>query len=46
MNKKEGDTRRIYSINLTHTRTALCGGFQGKGENGRMWSVRNRLEEK
>lgn len=26
------DKKRVYSINLPHTRTALCGGFQGKRE--------------
>ncbi len=48
-NKKRGggrDKKRSYSINVTHTRTALCGGFQGmRGKRGRMWWVRNRLEE-
>lgn len=34
--KKKGgerDKERIYSINLIHGRTALCGRFQAKREN-------------
>ena len=35
--REERDKERIYSISVTHTRTALCGGFfseRGEKEAG------------